>query len=163
MRLSRTSCVISRTLDKFIIRWSCLQSSQIPLMNKLWLLSNSFWSTTDELVWLPKNSGMRIDSTSSSMMFPHDGLAKLIESNRYSGSCLMGFSKTFLTLTKSPGCSLNIMSRSTRSTDYQTSMNSADSALSLTSYSSEIEAVLFLSLLKYIDFSFLETYWDMQF
>ena len=42
-------------------------------------------------------------------------------------------------------------------------MNSADSALSLTSYSSEIVAVLFLSLLKYIDFSFLETYWDMQF
>jgi len=91
-------------------------------------------------------------------MFPHEGFAKLMESNKYSGSCLIGFSKTFRTLTKRPGCSLNMMSRSTRSTDCQTSINSADSALSLTSYSSEIEAVLFLSLLKYMDFSFLETY-----
>jgi hypothetical protein len=91
---------------------------------------------------------MRIESISSSIIFPHDGLAKLMESNKYSGSCLIGFSKTFLTLTKRPGCSLRIMSRSTRSTDCQTSINSADSALSLTSYSSEIEAVLFLSLLK---------------
>ena len=101
---------------------------------------------------------MRIERISSSIIFPQDGLAKLMESNKYSGSYLIGFSKTFLTLTNRPGCSLSMISRSTRSTDYQTSINSADSALSLTSYSSEIEAVLFLSLLKYIDFSFLETY-----
>lgn len=91
---------------------------------------------------------MRIERISSSIIFPHDGFAKLMDSSKYSGSCLIGFSNTFLTLTKRPGFSLNIMSRSTRSTDCQTSMNSADSALSFTSYSSEIEAVLFLSLLK---------------
>ena len=74
----------------------------MPLMKRLLLVSKSFWSTTDEFTWLPRNRGSRSERSSSIMMFPTDGLAKLRVISKYSGRAFSGCSKTFLTLENKP-------------------------------------------------------------
>ena len=132
-------------------------------MKRLLLVSNSFWSTTDELIWFPRKRGSKTERSSSIMMLPTDGLAKLNVINRYSGKALSGCSRTFLTLENSPWDSERVMSLSTSSTDCQTSIISVDSPLSLISWRSEIAGALFFNLLNWIDFSFLVVNWVMQF
>lgn len=135
----------------------------MPLMNKLWFDLKSCWSTTEELTWSPKNSGSKMDKSSSISTLPTEGLARLKDSKRYSGSCLMGCSKVLRTLAKRPGDSERMTRRSTRSTDCHTSVVSAGSPRSFTSCRSAMGGDLFSSLLNWMNLSFFETYYAMQF
>ena len=93
-------------------------------MNKLLLSSNNFYRTIDELAWFPRKIGIKIERSSSIIMFPTGGFAQLMLSKRYSGSCLRGLSKSFLTLKYKLGDSERIINLSTRSMHYQISIDS---------------------------------------
>lgn len=110
----------------------------------------------DELTWFPRKIGMLIESNSSSNTLPQDGLVRLKVSNKYSGSYLRGWSKTYLTFVNMPEFSESTMSLSTRSMDYQTSMTSDDSPLSLISAKSFMLPILFFNLLNKMVLSFLD-------
>ena len=135
----------------------------MPLMKRLWLDLKSCCSTTEEFTWSPRKRGSRMERSSSMRTLPTDGFAKLSERSRYSGSCCRGCSKVFRTLAKRPGDSERITKRSTRSTDYQTSMVSDASPLSFTSCKSGIVGALFSNLLNWMNLSFFEPYCEMQF
>ena len=144
---------MSKTLDKFIIRWSCLQSSHTALIISAWLFFHRAYKINIELIWFPKNCGSKRDNSSSIIKLPLFALQRLKVRRRYSGIYLSGASKRLLTLWK--WCeSDRINSRSTRSTESQTCKNSVVTLSLIPISSSIVSCLLSPALRKLIDFSF---------
>lgn len=85
---------MSSTLERFRILWSGLQSSHMLLIIRGWLNSQIFFRTGIELVWMPRNIGIRMESSSSIKRPPWLMLHLLRVKSKCSGISFNGRSKT---------------------------------------------------------------------
>lgn len=148
------SWVMSRTLDKFSIRYSCRQHSQMALIIMFWLKSHNLFRKTIAC-WFTRKEGTNVDRTSSTIRHPGSKLALLIANKKYSGILVIGDCKRLRTSWYRPFFE-SLQRTSTTSGELHTSMKTVGT--SCERGTSLISCIRRLLRLKLKDLSFSATY-----